>query len=343
MSTRKTRLGIMGFGEIGRQLYHLAAESNEFEVVAIADIGKPEILHYLLSTASIQSPDVTLEGNYLRNPRFKTRMMRTDRPSESIWDLFETDLVIDATGKFDTRPAMQDHLDNGAGRVLISTLPADGIDRLIVPGINDASARADDRMLTAGSATTGALGLLLKVLSDRFEIESASMTSVHAYTSDQPVQDYAGKDFRRSRSAASNIIPNTVKSIPWVERLLPSLAGKLSGHALNVPVQKGSMMDLNLVLKDETVTAEDVNNVVLEARAANAGRLDVATDPIVSSDVIGNRSSVLFDLKGTLKGGRKMVKTLCWYESLGHACRLLDVARLYSAVDTAGGEHARSN
>ncbi|MGI9286422.1 MAG: type I glyceraldehyde-3-phosphate dehydrogenase [Pseudomonadales bacterium] len=338
MSDRKIRLGIMGFGQIGRQIYHLVAERDEIEIVAISDIGKPEILHYLLDSASIETPEITLQGNYLVNPKFKTRMMQTDRPAEVPWDLWQVDMVIDATGRFQSRANMQAHLDNGAPRVLISTLPADHIDRLIIPGINEDSASSEDRMLSAGSATTTALGLVLKVLSDRFGIEHASMTSVHAYTSDQPLQDYAGKDYRRSRSAAENIIPNTIGSAPWVEKILPQLAGKLSGYALNVPVQRGSLLDLNIAFESSDVEVEDVNNAMIEAKRAYPGSIDITEDPIVSSDAIGNRHSVLFDLKGTLKGGRRMVKTLTWYESLGHACRMLDVVKRYDAFECIGGE-----
>ena len=161
-------------------------------------------------------------------------------------------MVIDTTHKFQSLNDMQGHLDNGAQRVVISAVPADHIDRLVIPGINEGSASSEDRMVSAGLATMVALALVLKVLSDEMAIEAASLTSVHAYTSDQPVQDYAGKDFRRSRSGAENIIPNTIVSIPWVERVLPSLAGKLGGHALNVPVQKGSLLDLNIVFEKGT-------------------------------------------------------------------------------------------
>jgi glyceraldehyde 3-phosphate dehydrogenase len=337
MATGKTRIGIMGFGEVGRQVYHLAAESEDVEVVAISDLGSPGILHYLLGTASVQSPGVAVEGNYLVNPRFRSRVLQTDRPAETPWDLLGVDLVIEGTGKFSSREQMAGHLANGAGRVLLSTLPDDHIDRLVIPGLNTDAAQAGDRMISAGSATTAALALALKILDDLCPLVAASMTSVHAYTSDQPVQDYAGADYRRSRSAAENIIPNGHPSIPWIETLLPGLAGKVSAHALNVPVQKGSLLDLNLVFQDADVGAEAVNEAMVEATSRYPGIVDVIADPVVSSDVIGNRHSLLFDLKGTLKGGARMVKALGWYETLGHACRLLDVVRLYAALDAQGG------
>jgi glyceraldehyde 3-phosphate dehydrogenase len=338
MSSRKIRLGLMGLGEIGRQLYHLAARSDDMEVVAISDIGKPEILHYLLGSSTVQSPDVTLQGNYLVNPRFRTRVLSNDLPTESPWDVFDIDLVIDTTGKYHSRQGMQAHISSGAPRALMAGLPEGEVDRLVLWGLNENEASVADQVLSAGSATTTAMALVLKILGDAFPINAATMTSVHAYTSDQPVQDYAGVDFRRSRSAASNIIPNTHDAIPCLEQALPHLAGKLSGHALNVPVHKGSLLDVNLVFADEQVDADAVNSAMRAACAEYPGVIDVVSDPIVSSDVIGNQHSLLFDEKGTLSGGRNMVKVLCWYETLGHACRLLDVARLYAKLDQAGGE-----
>ncbi len=334
MSAGKIRLGLMGFGLIGRQLYQLAANSNDIEIVAICDIGKPEILHYLLGSGNEAFADtVSLEGNYLVNPKFRTRMMQADTPAEMPWDLFDVDCVVDATGKFQSQSNMAAHLSNGAKRVVLSTLPEEHIDRLIIPGINESDAQVSDQMISAGSATTAAFALVLKVLSEKFQIEYASMTSVHAYTSDQPLQDYAGKDFRRSRSAAENIIPNTIDSARWVEKLLPEFADKLSAYALNVPVQKGSLLDLNIVFKDSSVSAEDVNQAMLDASKLLPNLIDITNDPIVSSDVIGNPHSLLFDSKGTLKGGKRMIKTLSWYESLGHAGRILDVARQYNTLD----------
>lgn len=338
MSGRKIRIGLMGLGEIGRQLYHLAAESDDLEVVAISDIGRPDILHYLLGCSTVQSPEVRLEGNFLVNPKFRTRMLSNDLPTESPWDVFETDLVIDTTGKFRERAQMQAHLDSGAPRVLMSTLPADEIDRVILWGLNQGEAKATDQVISAGSATTTALALVLKILGTAYPIAAATMTSVHAYTSDQPVQDYAGRDFRRSRSAASNIIPNTHDAIPWVEQILPELSGKLSGHALNVPVHKGSLLDVNLVFETQGIGSEEINGAMRSACGDFPGVIEVLDDPIVSSDVIGNRHSLLFDEQGTMQGGQNMVKVLCWYETLGHACRLLDVARHYAKLDSVGGE-----
>jgi glyceraldehyde 3-phosphate dehydrogenase len=264
--------------------------------------------------------------------------MQNESPDEIPWDVFDVDIVIDSTGRFQTIRDMQAHLDNGTKRVLLATLPAEQIDRLIIPGINESEADTDDRMLSGGSATTTAMALMLKILDEALGVEYASMTTVHAYTSDQPVQDYAGRDCRRSRSAAENIIPNSNESPRWVEQILPQFQDRLSGYALNVPVQKGSMLDLNVVIKNSDHGVEEVNNAMLEAAVKFPTLIEVTRDPIVSSDVIGNRHSLLFDFLGTMKAGNTIVKTLAWYESLGHACRLLDIVRLYQTIDSKGGD-----
>ena len=331
------RVGIMGFGQIGRQLYELASRSDDIEVVAIADIGQPDILHYLLCSEVHESGRHRLEGNFLVNPRFRARLMRTDTPAEMPWDIFAVDIVIDATGKFRERQSMQAHLENGAPRVLLRTLPTDHIDRIIIPGINGQAAQLEDRMISAGSATTTALCLLLHALSRDFVIECGSMTSIHSYTSDQVLQDYAGSDFRRSRSAAENIIPNTHEAADWLGHVLPAFAGKIITAALNVPIHQGCLLDVNLVLADSAVTAQDINAAMRQHASAYPGIVDVVEDPIVSSDVIGNPHSLLFDTKGTIKAGANTIKTLGWYETLGHAARLLDVARIYGALDQQGG------
>jgi glyceraldehyde 3-phosphate dehydrogenase len=329
---RRIRLGIMGFGLIGRQIYQLATEGDRFEVPAVSDIGTPDILHHLL-TRDAREPVCSLVGNHLDNGVFSTRMLRTDQPREVPWDAFGVDAVVDATGRFRSRADMRAHLDNGAGRVLISALPLDEIDRVVIPGINAADAKREDRMICAGSASTTAMALVLEVLSSRFEIALATMTSVHAYTSDQSLQDYAGPDYRRSRSGAENIIPNVTDAPRWVAHVLPKFAGKLTGYALNVPVQKGSLLDVTVAFEDAAVEVADVNAAMVEAAADLPSLIAVAKDPIVSSDVIGCRQSLLFDLPATLKAGRRLIKMLAWHESRGHAARILDVLAHYATLD----------
>ena len=180
------------------------------------------------------------------------------------------------------------------------------------------------------------MALVLKILSGQFDIALATMTSVLAYTSDQSLQDYAGPDYRRSRSGAENIIPNVTDAPRWVAHVLPMFANKLSGYALNVPIQKGSLLDLTVAFEDADVHVADVNAVMVDAAAHAPALIAVAHDPIVSSDVIGRSQSLLFDLPATLKAGRRLIKMLAWHESRGHAARILDVLAHYAALDAHG-------
>ena len=232
---------------------------------------------------------------------------------------------------------MEAHLRGGAKRVVLASLPAEPIDRVVIPGINESDAASADKIISAGSATTNAFALLLQSLDHNLGVDCASMTTVHAYSSDQSLQDYAHEDFRRSRSAAENIIPNNNESSRWVEFVLPKFAGKLSGYALNVPVQRGSLLDLNCVMRDGDITVKQVNDTMRAAAADHPRLIAVTDDPIVSSDVIGCRQSLLFDSRATIKAGKRIVKVLAWYESLGHACRVLEVVRHYSRLDGIGG------
>lgn len=333
--TKSLRLGIMGFGQTGRQIFDIAERSDDLEVIAIADVGRPDILHYLLQSEVDDPSRFWLDGNFLCSSRQRARLMCIDTPPEMPWDVFGVDIVIDATGIYRSESDMQAHLCGGAPRVLIRTLPIDGIDRIVIPSINGDSVDARDRMISAASPTTTALCLLLHCLGEEFVIECGNMTTVHAYTSDQALQDYAGSDYRRSRSAPKNIIPNGHEAGMWLNHILPSYAGKMHTSTLNVPVQEGCLLDTTLVLERHGVEVEEVNDAMRKAAKKYPGVIGVAEDPIVSSDVLGSEYSLLFDLKGTLRAGKHFVKTLAWYETRGHAARLLDVARLYAAVDSA--------
>jgi glyceraldehyde 3-phosphate dehydrogenase len=336
MRDGKIRVGIMGLGQIGRQLYHLALERDDIDIVAVADIGKPEIIEYLLKSDGFDEPSCRLQDNYLVSAKFRTRMLQLARPEEVPWDVLGVECVVDATGRYKRRRDVEGHLRAGAKRVILASLPAEPIDRIVIPGVNESHAAAADRMISAGSATTNAFALLLQSLDQSLGVDCATLTTVHAYSSDQSLQDYAHEDFRRSRSAAENIIPNSNESARWVEQVLPQFSNKLSGYALNVPVQRGSLLDVNCVMQNGGVTVDQVNEAMRAAAARLPDLIGVTDDPIVSSDVIGSRQSLLFDTRATLKAGKKIVKVLAWYESLGHACRVLDVVRHYASLGNGG-------
>ena len=330
MDNNRIRLGIMGFGHIGRYVYSLASEKQKFVVNAISDIGSPDILHYLLKNEIRDSCEVELENNYFISGGNKTRFVHGTAPGDIPWDALEVDWVIDATGKYLEREQLQKHIDSGADKVVLTSLPEDDLDRLVIVGVNEQVINQSDSLISAGSSTTNTLGLSIKILNDAFGIDYASMTTIHSYTGDQPAHDFAGKGFRRSRSAAENIIPNQNKSAYWVSKIIPKLQDRLMGSSLNVPVQFGSLLDLTCIFQNEGVTTLAVVKAMRKAEQDNPNLVTVVDDPIVSSDVIGKPQSVVFDSMGILKIGEKMMKMLIWYDNgFNQAARILDVISAY--------------
>ena len=330
MDNNRIRLGIMGFGHIGRYVYSLASKKQKFVVNAISDIGSPDILHYLLKNEIRDSCEVELENNYFISGGNKTRFVHGTAPGDIPWDALEVDWVIDATGKYLEREQLQKHIDSGADKVVLTSLPEEDLDRLVIVGVNEQVINQSDSLISAGSSTTNTLGLSIKILNDAFGIDYASMTTIHSYTGDQPAHDFAGKGFRRSRSAAENIIPNQNKSAYWVSKIIPKLQDRLMGSSLNVPVQFGSLLDLTCIFQNEGVTTQAVVDAMRKAEQDNPNLVTVVDDPIVSSDVIGKPQSVVFDSMGILKIGEKMMKMLIWYDNgFNQAARILDVISAY--------------
>ena len=332
----------MGFGRIGRNLFRLAAETNDIEIAVVSDLGKPEILHYLLQRDSIHGSfelDEEFSQNSIRlNDGRTTRLIQGIAPGDVPWDGYEVDMVIDATGKYTSSKHMQAHLNAGAKRVIISNLPENQPDRFVIMGVNDDTISAEDKLISAGSSTTNVMALMLKALSESMTINHAMMTSIHAFTSDQPLQDTVGADFRRSRSATDNIIPNTTASPAWVEKIMPEFAGKLDGIALNVPVSDGSCLDITAHVTTDKLSVDMINDAMYKFARKFPEFIEVTEDPIVSSDVIGNRHSVVLDTKATMVSSGNMLKIIGWYDNgWGHAARLLDIIRAYARFNGTGG------
>ncbi len=335
----KIRLGIMGFGEVGRHIYRLCMEDDLFEVVAVSDLGRPEILAYLLEAETKGRVKVHLEDeNFINSAAGRARMVTGGKPGDIPWDIFDVDVVIDATGVFKFRHELEGHLKAGAPRVILSTLPGDEIDRIVVMGVNDHTIKTEDKIISAASATTNATAIMLKLFNENFGVDYAMLTTVHSYTSDQPLRDKASTEYRRSRSAAENIIPNETPTPRWIQKILPELDGRVEGIALNVPIPNGSCLDLTTIFKTPEVTVEDVNKVMYKAAEKMPKLIQVVTDPIVSTDVIGNRHSVVFDSLATMKSKGRMLKTLTWYHTaLAQACRILDLIRTYNLLEEKKG------
>ena len=268
----------------------------------------------------------------------KTRFVYAKKPGDVPWDMFDVDVVVDGTAKYKTKEFMQQHYNAGAKRVILSNLPENDIDRIVIMGVNDHTIKSSDKLISAGSATTNASAIILKILDEKFGIDYAMLTTVHSYTSDQPLRDKVGDDFRRSRSAAENIIPNDTPSPKWIQKIMPEFTNKIEGSALNVPVPNGSLLDLTIILKNNNASIDDINNAI-EAAAPNLKNIiEVVEDPIVSTDVIGNCHSVVFDKRATMHSPMRMVKTLTWYHTaLAMAARVIDVIHAYDNIDNKGG------
>ena len=335
--SNKINIALFGFGRIGRNLFRLGYDDPKYNFVAISDFGSAEALHYLLVRDSIHGSmkdNVELDGNHLLVKEQKPRIISGGEPGNIPWDAFNVDIVIDATGRFLKRDELSAHLDSGAKRVIISRNPKDDIDRYVIPGINESSIHSSDEIISTTSSTTQVLALMLKMLDEEFGIQRAMMTTVHAYTSDQPLADAAGVDLRRSRSAVENIIPNTTSAPSIVEELMPQFSGKVDGIAFNVPVPNGSCVDLTTEL-NRMPSIEEANNAIKKySDTSMKGIVGYTSDPIVSSDVIGREETMVYDEKATMITKDSLLKTLCWYDNgWGFASRILDVVDAYAALE----------
>ena len=329
-----TRIGINGFGRIGRNFLRSVLDDDDLEVVAINDIADATTLARLLRHDSTYGPlrrEVADLGDALAVEGRKIALSSVSDPGASLWREHDVEIVIESSGRFRTREQAGRHLEAGARKVLISA-PGKGVDATIVLGVNErVYDAAQHHVISNASCTTNCVAPMVKVLNDAFGIERGFMTTVHAYTNDQNVLDGPHKDARRARSAAVNIIPTTTGAARAVAEVIPAMKGRLDGVALRVPVVDGSLVDLAALLNTE-VTAEEVNAAFETASSEGdlAGRLRFSTEPIVSSDVIGDAASCVFDAPLTQASGR-MVKVFGWYDNeWGYTARLVELARLVS-------------
>lgn len=324
----------MGFGEISRHLYRLILDSNDCEVVAVSDIGRPEILQYLLESELKGKHQVSFEGQFLVSKNGKARFFQIEKPVNMPWDMFDVDFVLDSTHKTLSFEQLSAHLKSGAKRVIISSLPVGEVDRVIFPGVNENTIEASDRIISPGSGTTNAVALMLDILNSSFGVEAASYTVVHEYTGDQPLRDVVNINPRRSRSAVENIIPNQSPSPQWIQKIMPEFEGRIDGTALNVPVPAGSMLDLTTVLNAPNVTVDMVVEAINKRSQAQPGLIQVVHDPIVSTDVIGRTYTVLFDKLASMPGKGRMFKSIIWYHNtLAMAARIKEIMLNYSKLE----------
>ena len=329
------RIGINGMGRIGRAFLRLAATEPDLEVVAVNDLIDVTAMRHLLRRDSTFGPfptpvevggdDLLLVGDR------KVAVTRTADPGGLDWAAHDVDVVVESTGRFRTRELAQVHLAAGARKVVLSS-PGQGVDATVVMGVNHATYEPErHHVVSNASCTTNCAAPLVKVLHDAFGIQHGLMTTVHAYTNDQSLLDAPHKDPRRARAGAVNIIPTSTGAARAIGEVIPAVAGRLDGRALRVPVVDGSIVDLSVLL-DRNVSASEVNAAFATAARSGplAGLLSYEEDPLVSSDVVGDPASCVFDSTLTQASGR-LVKVFGWYDNeWGYTCRLADLVRLVS-------------
>ncbi len=327
------RIAINGFGRIGRLVFRIIQNTAGCEVVSINDITDPATLAHLLkydSTHGKYPGKVRATKNAIVVDGKKILITAERDPVNLSHAANKIDFVVEATGIFRTRETCEKHLTAGAKKVLLTVPPKDEIDNMIVMGVNENKLRAKDEIISNASCTTNCLAPVAKVLDDAFGIQHGLMTTIHGYTNDQRILDLPHKDLRRARSAAMNIIPTTTGAARAVGKVLPKLAGKLDGCAVRVPVPDGSMVDLTARLKKK-VTIEKVNEAFKAAakKAPLKGYLQYCEDPIVSSDIVGNSFSSIYDSKATMLMEGNLVKVISWYDNeWGYSCRVVDLMKL---------------
>jgi glyceraldehyde 3-phosphate dehydrogenase len=327
------KIGINGFGRIGRNFLRAAWNDPEIEVVAVNDLADAATLAYLLKRDSILGAfpaPVGSDGPDLLVGNRRIRVFAEKDPAAIPWGSVGAELVVESTGRFTDREGAAKHLRDGVHRVLVSA-PAKGDDLTIVMGVNHRLFDpAKHVVLSNGSCTTNALAPLAKVLNDRFGIEHGQMVTTHAYTNSQALHDQPSRELRAGRAAALSIIPHSTGAAKAIGKVLPELDGKLSGYSLRVPVPVVSVVDLTVTVS-RSVTVEEVNATLKEAseRGDLAGILGYSEEPLVSADFQGDPRSSIVDAQSTLVSGGRLVKVLSWYDNeWGFSNRLVDLARM---------------
>lgn len=328
------RVAINGFGRIGRSVFRILNARKDIEVVAINDLFDNDVLAYLLKYDTVMKgfgQDIKLEGDLLITPNETVKMLEIRDPSQLPWKELKIDVVVEATGIFRSRESLEPHLKAGAKRVILTVPAKDEIDYTVVLGVNDDGLKPEHRIISNASCTTNCLAPMAKVLNDNFGIIEGLMTTTHAYTNDQRLADVPHKDWRRGRAAAENIIPTTTGAAKAVGIVIPELKGKLDGMASRVPVPDGSIVDLVVELEQD-VSIEDINAAVRMAAKTERMKnvLLYSEERLVSSDIVGNLYSSIYDAEFTKVLGKRVIKTLNWYDNeWGYSNRVVDLITIF--------------
>ncbi len=326
-----TRVAINGFGRIGRSVFRLLRQKDDFQVVAINDISDAGTRAHLLkydSVRGVYKGEVRAEGENMLVDGEKTTLYAEKDPSALQWAGLGVDLVLESTGMFSTREQCERHLYAGAKKVLLCSAPRGKVDACIVMGVNEGTLKPTDLIVSSMSSVTNAMAPPIKVLNESFGIKRGFMTALYASSGDQVVLDRPHNDLRKARAAAVSIIPTSIGALGSLGSILPECNGKLTGTAFRVPVRVGSMLDLVMEL-DKMATTEDINRTVKEAaKNSQAGIIEYCEDEIVSVDVAGNPASCIFDSKCTLSIGNNLVQAVAWFDNeWGYANRCVDILK----------------
>jgi len=334
----RMRIAINGFGRIGRSVFRILNGDDDVSVVAINDIADNEVMVYLLKYDTVMgrfNDSVQLKKDVMKTSSNTVRMIAEREPSELPWGDMGVDIVIESTGLFRNREQLEQHLTSGAKQVILTVPSKDEIDYTVVIGVNDKGLKTDHKIISNASCTTNCLAPMAKILNDHFGIEYGVINTIHAYTNDQRLADVPHSDWRRSRAAAENIIPTTTGAARAVGKVLPELNGKLDGIAMRVPVPDGSVVDSIFRLK-KTVTADEINQTVLNEshKEHMSNVVEFSTLPVVSSDIIGNPHSSIFDAPFTKVIDGSLIKTLNWYDNeWGYSNRVVDLVRILDRLN----------
>jgi len=329
------QVGINGFGRIGRSVFRIISDRDDMEVVAINDLFDNEQLAYLLkydTVMGIFDREVTAESDAMTVDNQRVVMTEHRDPADIPWKDLGVQFVIESTGVFRTREPLEKHMAAGAEKVILTVPAKEEIDATIVIGVNDQGLKAEHRIVSNASCTTNCLAPIAKILDDTFGIEEGFITTVHAYTNDQRLADVPHKDFRRSRAAGENIIPTTTGAAKAVGKVLPQLQGKLDGLAMRVPVPDGSIVDLVCRL-GKKASRNDINAAMQEAASGPMQRVvEYSEAPLVSSDIIGNTHSSIFDALSTSSQQDGYARMVSWYDNeWGYSNRVVDLIGMLAA------------
>ncbi|MDP8211907.1 MAG: type I glyceraldehyde-3-phosphate dehydrogenase [Candidatus Zapsychrus exili] len=324
------KLGINGFGRIGRMVLRRVLEQGDIEVVHINDLTDAKTLAHLLKYDSTQGKfngTVEAKENSIVVNGKEIEISAIKDPAELPWKAKGIDVVIESTGVFRKKEQCMKHIEAGAKKVILTVPSKDEIDNTIVLGVNDEELKVEDKIVSNASCTTNCLAPMVKVLNDNFGVVKGLMTTIHSYTNDQSILDFPHVDLRRARSAAVSMIPTTTGAAAAVGKVIPALNGKLNGMAVRVPTPDGSLTDFVVELAKE-VTVEEVNAAMkAAAEGPMKGILEYCDEPIVSIDIVGNSHSCIFDALSTIVSGN-LVKVIGWYDNeWGYSCRVVQLAQ----------------